>query len=89
MPRPPGCGRMCGTFWGPRAASFWAGHETGRREHHGGPAMSRADFAIVGGGIVGLATALRLQELHPRARIALLEKESAVAQHQSGHNSGV
>jgi L-2-hydroxyglutarate oxidase len=51
--------------------------------------MSRADFAIVGGGIVGLATALRLQELHPRARIALLEKESAVAQHQSGHNSGV
>ncbi|MBN2907071.1 MAG: L-2-hydroxyglutarate oxidase [Rhodobacteraceae bacterium] len=51
--------------------------------------LTSVDFAVVGGGIVGLATALRLQELHPRSRITLLEKETAVAQHQSGRNSGV
>ncbi|TKA96329.1 L-2-hydroxyglutarate oxidase [Cereibacter changlensis] len=51
--------------------------------------METTDFAIVGGGIVGLATGLRLQALHPKARILLLEKEPAVAQHQSGRNSGV
>jgi L-2-hydroxyglutarate oxidase len=44
---------------------------------------------IVGGGIVGLATAYRLSERYPGARITLLEKESAVGQHQTGHNSGV
>jgi len=43
----------------------------------------------VGGGIVGLATAYRLNERFPGARITLLEKESAVGQHQTGHNSGV
>ncbi|HEX9858025.1 MAG TPA: L-2-hydroxyglutarate oxidase [Paracoccaceae bacterium] len=51
--------------------------------------MTTADFAIVGGGIVGLATALRLQSLHPGAKVLLLEKENAVARHQTGHNSGV
>jgi L-2-hydroxyglutarate oxidase LhgO len=45
--------------------------------------------AIIGGGIVGLATAYRLGERFPGARIAVLEKESAVGQHQTGHNSGV
>jgi len=44
---------------------------------------------IIGGGIVGLATAYRLGERFPGARIAVLEKESAVGQHQTGHNSGV
>jgi L-2-hydroxyglutarate oxidase len=44
---------------------------------------------IVGGGIVGLATAYRLSERYPGASITLLEKESAVGQHQTGHNSGV
>jgi L-2-hydroxyglutarate oxidase len=44
---------------------------------------------IVGGGIVGLATAYRLSERFPGARITLLEKESAVGRHQTGHNSGV
>jgi L-2-hydroxyglutarate oxidase len=44
---------------------------------------------IVGGGIVGLATAFRLGERFPGARITLLEKESAVGRHQTGHNSGV
>src|SRR5437016_12116710 len=44
---------------------------------------------IVGGGIVGLATAYRLGERFPGARITLLEKENEVGQHQTGHNSGV
>jgi L-2-hydroxyglutarate oxidase len=48
-----------------------------------------ADFVVVGGGIVGLATACRLQAVEPGARILLIEKEQAVALHQSGRNSGV
>jgi len=51
--------------------------------------MTTADVAIVGGGIVGLATALELQGRLPGARIVLLEKEGAVASHQTGRNSGV
>jgi (S)-2-hydroxyglutarate dehydrogenase len=47
------------------------------------------DFCIIGGGIVGLATALKLSEAHPGAGILVIEKESAVARHQTGHNSGV
>ena len=49
----------------------------------------RTDIAIVGGGILGLATALRLLETKPDFRIVVLEKEPAVAAHQTGHNSGV
>ncbi|HEX5823960.1 MAG TPA: L-2-hydroxyglutarate oxidase [Candidatus Limnocylindrales bacterium] len=49
----------------------------------------RFDVVIVGGGIVGLATALRLTEARPGLRIAILEKEAELATHQSGHNSGV
>jgi (S)-2-hydroxyglutarate dehydrogenase len=48
-----------------------------------------ADFAIVGGGIVGLATAWRLRQQYPDASIRVFEKEPQVAQHQSGRNSGV
>jgi L-2-hydroxyglutarate oxidase len=44
---------------------------------------------VIGGGIVGLATAYRLGERFPGARITVLEKESAVGRHQTGHNSGV
>jgi L-2-hydroxyglutarate oxidase len=44
---------------------------------------------IVGGGIVGLATAYRLKQRFPDAAVTLLEKEPAVGQHQTGHNSGV
>jgi len=44
---------------------------------------------IVGGGIVGLATAYRLGERFPGARLTLLEKEDQVVRHQTGHNSGV
>jgi len=49
----------------------------------------RADVAIVGAGIVGLATALRLLEQKPDLRVVLLEKEATIASHQTGHNSGV
>jgi len=44
---------------------------------------------IIGGGIVGLATALKLIRRFPKAQVTVLEKESAVCRHQSGHNSGV
>lgn len=47
------------------------------------------DCAIIGGGIVGLATAVALGRKDPKARIIVLEKESAVARHQTGRNSGV
>lgn len=49
----------------------------------------RAAVAIIGGGIVGLATAYRLLESRPGLRIVLLEKETELARHQTGHNSGV
>ncbi|GIX07638.1 MAG: hydroxyglutarate oxidase [Candidatus Poribacteria bacterium] len=51
-------------------------------------AKPRYDLAIVGGGIVGLATALALTE-HYRLRLVLLEAEDRLASHQTGHNSGV
>ncbi|MBS1646549.1 MAG: L-2-hydroxyglutarate oxidase [Bacteroidetes bacterium] len=47
------------------------------------------DIVIVGGGIVGLATAYKLNLRYPDKKIAVLEKESHVAAHQTGHNSGV
>jgi L-2-hydroxyglutarate oxidase len=50
---------------------------------------NRADVAIIGAGIVGLATALRLLERRPDLRVVILEKEDTVAAHQTGHNSGV
>ena len=49
----------------------------------------RYDVAIIGGGIVGLATALGLTERFPRVRVVILEKEPRIAAHQTGHNSGV
>jgi len=47
------------------------------------------EYCIIGGGIVGLATAMRILERHPGAGVVVLEKENGCAQHQSGHNSGV
>jgi (S)-2-hydroxyglutarate dehydrogenase len=47
------------------------------------------DFAIIGGGIVGLSTAMALGKRYPNAQIIVLEKESNWAAHQTGHNSGV
>lgn len=49
----------------------------------------RADVAIVGGGIVGLATAWQITRQHPEKRVLILEKEADLAHHQTGHNSGV
>lgn len=51
--------------------------------------MQQTDVAIIGGGIVGLATAYRLLERFPQLKLVVLEKEREVAQHQTGHNSGV
>lgn len=53
------------------------------------PAVERADVVVVGAGIVGLATARAIQEANPRASVMVLEKEDAIAAHQSGRNSGV
>lgn len=47
------------------------------------------EITVVGGGIIGLAVALRCLETRPHVSIRLLEKEPEVGQHQSGHNSGV
>jgi L-2-hydroxyglutarate oxidase LhgO len=54
-----------------------------------GPVRDRYDLAIIGGGIVGLATAYRLLQRSPDLRLVVLEKENDVATHQSGHNTGV
>ena len=47
------------------------------------------DYCIIGGGIVGLATAMALLERQPGASLVILEKENSLARHQTGHNSGV
>ena len=49
----------------------------------------RVDLAIIGGGIIGLATAYRMLDRRPDLRLIVIEKEAELATHQSGHNSGV
>jgi len=51
--------------------------------------MTSDNFTIIGGGLVGLATAWRLLQRAPKAKVVLLEKEPGVGRHQSTHNSGV
>jgi len=51
--------------------------------------VSNYDFIIVGGGIIGLATAYKLQLKFPKKSIAILEKEEIIGKHQTGRNSGV
>src|ERR1019366_6086104 len=66
-----------------RSATCTAGHYTGSSS------MNSKRVVIVGGGIVGLATAYRLSERFPGARVCVLEKEAGGGRHQTGHNSGV
>lgn len=47
------------------------------------------DVVVVGAGIVGLATSLKILEKNPSLKLLILEKENSVAQHQTGNNSGV
>nr|WP_298057429.1 L-2-hydroxyglutarate oxidase [uncultured Halomonas sp.] len=47
------------------------------------------DFIIIGGGILGMSTAMQLQQAYPDKRLLVIEKESGPAKHQTGHNSGV
>lgn len=51
--------------------------------------MDTYDFIVIGGGIVGVSTAWQLQQQYPDASTCLVEKESILARHQTGHNSGV
>jgi L-2-hydroxyglutarate oxidase len=51
--------------------------------------MADAEVIVVGAGIVGLATARAVQHRRPGAPVVVLDKEAAVAAHQTGHNSGV
>jgi len=51
--------------------------------------MTSHDFAVIGGGIVGLSVGMALSEQFPGRRILVLEKENKWADHQTGNNSGV
>ncbi|MCB0358423.1 MAG: L-2-hydroxyglutarate oxidase [Bdellovibrionales bacterium] len=51
--------------------------------------METVDAAVIGGGIVGLATAFAISERFPTDELIVLEKETDIARHQTGHNSGV
>ncbi|HEY1601942.1 MAG TPA: L-2-hydroxyglutarate oxidase [Pirellulales bacterium] len=51
--------------------------------------MHKYDVAIIGAGIVGLATGYQLTRRFPQLRLVIVEKEASLAQHQTGHNSGV
>jgi L-2-hydroxyglutarate oxidase len=49
----------------------------------------KTDVLVIGGGLVGLSTAMFLKQMQPRGSISLIEKDAVVASQQSGHNSGV
>jgi len=51
--------------------------------------VNKYDLVLIGGGIVGASTAWQLKQRYPDASILLVEKEPLLAQHQTGHNSGV
>ncbi|WP_442812053.1 L-2-hydroxyglutarate oxidase [Streptomyces sp. NBC_01803] len=65
-------------------------HMTGAsRDRSGGPGRFDCDVVVIGGGIVGLATAHALRAARPGLSVTVLEKESGLARHQTGRNSGV
>ncbi len=70
-------------------AGAWTGLKGSCSEQNAYLWSQMTDVVIIGGGIVGLATALQLKQQRPALNVVLLEKEFAVAQHQTGHNSGV
>ncbi|XP_077395158.1 L-2-hydroxyglutarate dehydrogenase, mitochondrial isoform X2 [Festucalex cinctus] len=76
--------RIVGTKASLKAASAKLLNDTCTRHLH-----STCDVAVVGAGIVGLATARELILRHPTLTFTLLEKEKELSMHQSGHNSGV
>lgn len=82
---------MCaGRLEAPIVADAWIRYlESGTRNLESGIRASSFDLVVVGAGIVGLAVARELLGRYPRVRLALLEKEPAIGQHQTGHNSGV
>ena len=47
------------------------------------------DIVIIGAGIIGLATGMKILEKHPKIKIAIIDKDSEISTQQSGHNSGV
>nr|XP_016945307.1 L-2-hydroxyglutarate dehydrogenase, mitochondrial isoform X1 [Drosophila suzukii] len=62
---------------------------TNKRFQHSSSKCVDYDLVVVGGGIVGAASAREILLRHPSLKVAILEKESQLAKHQSGHNSGV
>ena len=65
-------------------------HRTGILAHENDTMTDRSyDITIVGGGIIGLASAMELSHRYPRYKVGLVEKEKELATHQTGHNSGV
>src|ERR1043165_7723673 len=81
--RPYICARGRRFAWGSR------GSACRRSERSQKPWMRSADLVVVGGGIVGLATAFQCTERSRGTRVLVLEKERELAQHQTGRNSGV
>ena len=51
--------------------------------------IKHTDIAIIGGGVIGLATAYNLNKIHPKKSIIVIEKEDSLSSHQTGNNSGV
>ncbi|EDW55687.1 L-2-hydroxyglutarate dehydrogenase, mitochondrial [Drosophila sechellia] len=62
---------------------------THKRSQHSSSGCGDYDLVVVGGGIVGAASAREIVLRHPSLKVAVLEKECKLAKHQSGHNSGV
>jgi L-2-hydroxyglutarate oxidase len=64
-------------------------HDRARSAALAASPADRADLVVIGGGIIGLATAREMQRRRPGIRVVVLEREESLGVHQSGHNSGV